>query len=210
MIEREWLECTNPRSLLEFLRGKTSDRKLRLFACAYGRAIREGQHLLGPSTVAVAERYADGLANDQDLASERRRWAVSAEERAPVAASAYQGAWEVVDLLTSDAELMKIDPDALPYFPVPLDVVLKRAVLLLRDIVSNPFRPATVEAVWLTTDVVTLAQGIYQERAFDRIPILGDALEDAGCADADMLEHCRTSEGHVRGCWLVDLLLGKK
>jgi hypothetical protein len=210
MNEREWLECTDPRSMLEFLRGKASDRKLRLFACAYGRAYRESQHLLGPTTVAVAERYADGLASAQEMASERRRWAVSPEETGPVAPSAYDGAWEAVDWLTRAERLMRIDPDAMRHFPTATYDVLKRSVLLLRDIVGNPFRPAPVEAAWLTTNVVALAQGIYHECGFDRMPILADALEDAGCTNADMLEHCRKSEGHVRGCWLVDLLLGKK
>ena len=62
MTEGEWLACADPTPMLEFLRGKASDRKLRLFACAFGRAVRDSQHQLGPSTVAVAERYADGLA----------------------------------------------------------------------------------------------------------------------------------------------------
>jgi hypothetical protein len=116
MTEAAWLACTDPLKLLEFLRGKASERQLRLFTCAFCRAVRDSLHLLGPSTVAVAERYADGLASDQDLATERRRWACSPEERGPVAPSAYEGAWEVVDWLTSAAALRKIDPDALRHF----------------------------------------------------------------------------------------------
>jgi hypothetical protein len=54
-----------------------------------------------------------------------------------------------------------------------------------------------------------MAQAIYNERGFDRLPILGDALEDAGCTDRDILDHCRGPGPHVRGCWAVDLLLGK-
>src|SRR6516225_5394170 len=102
MTESEWLSCQDPQKMLLFLRntGMASDRKLRLFACAFGRAVRESQHLLGPSTVAVAERYADGLASDRDMASERRRWACSPEEWGPVAPSAYDGAWAAVDWLT--------------------------------------------------------------------------------------------------------------
>lgn len=83
---------------------------------------------------------------------------------------------------------------------------------LLRDIFGNPFRPVTIDPAWLTWNcgtVVHLAQAIYDERAFDRMPILADALEDAGCHDADILEHCRGGREHVRGCWLVDLILGK-
>jgi hypothetical protein len=54
-----------------------------------------------------------------------------------------------------------------------------------------------------------LAQAIDDERAFDRLPILADALEDAGCTDADLLNHCRGPGLHVMGCWVVDMLLGK-
>jgi hypothetical protein len=80
---------------------------------------------------------------------------------------------------------------------------------LVRDILGNPFRPVRVDPVWQTGTVVSLAQAIYDERAFDRLPILADALEDAGCTNADILNHCRQPGEHVRGCWVVDLLLGK-
>jgi hypothetical protein len=84
---------------------------------------------------------------------------------------------------------------------------------LLRDILGNPFRPAprvdrTVLA-WNAGTVVTLAQVIYDERRFTELPILADALEDAGCTDADILAHLRGPGPHVRGCWVLDLLLGK-
>jgi hypothetical protein len=80
---------------------------------------------------------------------------------------------------------------------------------LLRDFFGNPFRPVTAHPSWLTSTVVSLAEGIYAERAFDRLPILADALQDAGCENADILTHCRSDGPHVRGCWVVDLLLGK-
>jgi hypothetical protein len=73
-----------------------------------------------------------------------------------------------------------------------------------------PFRPAAVRPDWLTETAVALARAIYEERAFDRLPILADALEDAGCDDADILAHCRGDGPHVRGCWVVDLVLGKE
>ena len=78
----------------------------------------------------------------------------------------------------------------------------------IRDIFGNPFCPAALDRVWLTTDVIALARGIYAERAFDRMPILADALQDAGCDNAEVLDHCRGPGPHVRGCWVVDLLLG--
>jgi hypothetical protein len=80
---------------------------------------------------------------------------------------------------------------------------------LLRDVFGDPFRGVAIKAEWKTSDVLALAQGIYAERAFDRMPILADALQDAGCYYTDILSHCRGPEPHVRGCWVVDLILGK-
>jgi hypothetical protein len=80
----------------------------------------------------------------------------------------------------------------------------------LRDIFGNPFRPVNADPVWLTSTVVSLAEGMYAERAFDRLPILADALQDAGCDHPDILSHCRSDSTHVRGCWVVDLILGKE
>jgi hypothetical protein len=84
---------------------------------------------------------------------------------------------------------------------------------LLRCIFGNPFRPTNVDASWLAWNggtVANLARGIYDDRAFDRMPVLADALEEAGCTDAGILDHCRQPGPHVRGCWVVDLLLGRR
>lgn len=102
--------------------------------------------------------------------------------------------------------------------PDPLWLSTRSAVegeypALLREIVGNPFRPPpAIDAAclaWNDNVVPKIAQGIYSDRAFDRLPILADALEEAGCSDAEVLEHCRREGGHVRGCWLLDLLLQK-
>jgi hypothetical protein len=79
---------------------------------------------------------------------------------------------------------------------------------ILREIVGNPFRPSQVEDRWRTANVVDLARTIYELRSFDRMPILGDTLLHTGCNDRTILEHCR-QDGHVRGCWLIDLLLDR-
>jgi hypothetical protein len=84
---------------------------------------------------------------------------------------------------------------------------------LIRDIFSKSFGPAPrADPSWLAWNggaILKLARTIYDERAFDRLPILADALEETGCQDQDILGHCRSAGEHVRGCWLVDLLLGK-
>jgi hypothetical protein len=76
-------------------------------------------------------------------------------------------------------------------------------------IFGNPFRPIDLNRAWLTSTVVSLASAVYEDRAYERLPILADALEEAGCRDAAILEHCRGLGPHVRGCWVIDLLLGK-
>jgi hypothetical protein len=84
---------------------------------------------------------------------------------------------------------------------------------LLRDVVGNPFRPATLDPAWLATNdgaIARLAQAIDAERAHDRLPILGDALEEAGCADPEILGHCRSPGPHVLGCWVVELALDRR
>ncbi len=80
---------------------------------------------------------------------------------------------------------------------------------LFHDIFGNPFRPVVPDPSWRTEAVVALATGIYEDRAFEQMPVLADALEDAGCANPDVLAHCRSGGPHARGCWVVDLLLGK-
>ncbi|MCE9530975.1 MAG: hypothetical protein K8T89_07610 [Planctomycetes bacterium] len=77
------------------------------------------------------------------------------------------------------------------------------------DIVGNPFRPVTIDPRWLTSNVVDLALAIYEDRAFDRMPILADALMDAGCDSDEIIHHCRGVGPHVRGCWVLDSILGK-
>ena len=82
---------------------------------------------------------------------------------------------------------------------------------LLRDIVGNPFRPVTFDPAWRTSDALILSQQMYESRDFGAMPILADALQEAGCEHPDILTHCRdASLTHVRGCWVVDLLLGKE
>ena len=81
---------------------------------------------------------------------------------------------------------------------------------LLRDIFGDPFPPPAFDDAWRTPDLTALAEGIYRDKAFDRMPELADALEAAGCHDAAILGHCRGPGLHARGCWVLDLVLGKR
>ena len=79
---------------------------------------------------------------------------------------------------------------------------------LLRDVFGNPFRPVAFSPAWRTDTAVTLARQMYESRDFSPLPILADALQEAGCENADILAHCRGDGPHVRGCWVVDAVLG--
>jgi hypothetical protein len=86
-------------------------------------------------------------------------------------------------------------------------------VRLMHEIFGNPFRPIIVPEAWQSTNdgiAIKMAQSIYESGRFGDLPILGDALEDGGCDNAEILAHCRGGGDHVRGCWVIDLLLGKE
>jgi hypothetical protein len=210
---------------------KVRDRKYRLFACACCRCCWD---LLtderSRAAVEVAEKYVDGQATAADLLK-AHLWAHGAVWRTRERESytrQQRAATIAVSHLTLLCEKPYDNPDALPdvrFQNGHLVAVLtknaarkdldwqhdwKRQVFLLRDIFGNPFQRVRVDPAWLTSSVVSLAQAIYTERAFERMAILGDALEEAGCANIDILSHCRTGSEHVRGCWLVDLLLGRE
>ena len=85
-----------------------------------------------------------------------------------------------------------------------------KQLALAYDIFSNPFRPVTLDSTWLTSSVRKLGKAGYDDRTFDRLPILADALEEAGCTSSEMLDHFRSGGEHVRGCWALDLILEKQ
>ncbi len=97
------------------------------------------------------------------------------------------------------------------HFSSDMDVaaLLLRLAGLLKDILGNPFRPVAFSPSWRTEHAVGIAVKMYEDRHFAAMPILADALEEAGCENDDILSHCREPGVHVRGCWVVDLVLGK-
>ena len=219
--------------MLMWVRGFASARKLRLFACACCRRI--GHLLIDPraqDALATAERFADGLAGDGERSAARRAAQQASQTRAVVpwptapkwerrAASAVYyaaaaDAWEAADQsrdLATEALLWRAGGyDATEWQEVGKAERLAQADLV-RDLFGPlPFRPVSVNRAWLAWDggtVAKLAAATYEERAFDRLPILADALEEAGCADPDLLGHLRGPGPHVRGCWAVDLLSAK-
>jgi hypothetical protein len=103
--------------------------------------------------------------------------------------------------------------EELPIWKTTFTAEAARQADLLRDVVGNPFRPVRLDPSWTAWHngvVANMARNIYDERRFDELPILADALEDAGCDSTPILTHCRSDAEHARGCWLVDLILGKE
>jgi hypothetical protein len=228
MTEQEWLEELDDVQMLHYLKGKASDRKLRLYAVACCRVLL-WPVLNGPCRAAVeaAERHAEGLAGVAEMAAAGRRADESWDDREGVVIDqevihpgrAAQGAcersaWYAAHRASYHAFAVEShDPHSrarLLKTRRPDDKVWGRLVL---EVFGNPFRPVAVDPRWLAWNeaaVRHLARAIYDERAFDRLPVLADALEDAGCADAAVLSHCRGPGPHARGCWVVDLLLDKR
>ena len=120
----------------------------------------------------------------------------------------YPGNWRIANtVLSVDADLAKNLRKTIWLDRLDLqDGVIES----LRCIVGNPFHPIAFDPRWRTETAVALAAGIYDLRAFDRMPILADALEEAGCDHPDVLAHCRGPGPHARGCWVVDGMLGKE
>jgi len=233
VTEAEWNACTDPTPMLESLRGKASDRKIRLFCVA---CCRRTWHMLtdprSRKAVEVAELLVDGLLTEKQLRkAERGANAAETEAGANGKSSAYYAA-----LIARNTVVSFPDPlHASRYAVAALAAVdendrtgnqrgteaeagdhkrrQEQAMQcdLLREIIGPAlFRPVRLDPTWLTSTVRHLAEAIYEERAFDRLPILADALEDAGCTSHDVLDHCRQPGEHVRGCWALDLALGKE
>jgi hypothetical protein len=222
MTEADWLSCSDPDAMLQFLEGKASQRKLPLFCVACCRHLLTQIKLQSwdVAAVDVAERFADGNATAAELetaaAETSRDWtgafacADAARISGGVAAAsdcADNAAYEVGEQVAAAVE--NYDDDN-PIFRAARDQERRLQSALLRDIAGDVFRLQKCESRWLSTNVLALAEAIYSDRAFDRLPILADALEDAGCTDADILDHCRQPVEHVRGCWVVDLLLNRR
>jgi hypothetical protein len=227
MTEAEWLASDDPDAIAKFPFDGVGDRKLRLFACACCR--RVWQHMTDECcrrAVELAEEYADGRAtaevlssahNDallaeyaaQDVAYNAGRGTDSAESFAAEAAYHASGHRAFIDEGAAAAASAAGWDDSLRSAKPGWGIERRIQAHYLRDIFGNPFRPVIANPSWLTSTVTALARGIYADRAFDRLPILADALQDAGCDHHDILAHCRDTQlTHVRGCWVVDLVLG--
>ncbi|QEG25959.1 hypothetical protein GobsT_06940 [Gemmata obscuriglobus] len=223
MTEAEWLACDDPAEVLEALRTRASARKLRFFACALARTLqaRPTDPRLR-AAVDAAEQDADGLLErsqrEQAFYDARvAMWELSGRlqvepllagrmSQSIADAPEFQTAFYAIFAL--DGETENIDQylaiTELGVFP-PTTIVA-----IAREVFGNPFRPVTFSPEWRTGTAVALAGQMYESRDFSAMPVLADALQDAGCNSDDILNHCRGPGPHVRGCGVVDLVLGKE
>jgi hypothetical protein len=196
MTEDAWSACAEPLEMLAFLRARRrpSDRKLRLYACACERQLE---------TIAEPPRWSDlpaALAAVEAITDGAVVWCGMANWRGFLFShrDPYQAAVQSAGNVHLWAQR-----------PLLAD--------LLRCVVGNPFRPVVFDPVWRTPEVLELAAAGYEERSLPdgllgvtRLPVLGDALEEAGCSLPDLLAHLRGPGPHVRGCWALDCALNKE
>jgi hypothetical protein len=257
MTETEWLACTDPEPMLEFLRGRGGDRKLRLFAAACCRRIWS---LLpdkrGRRAVEAVEAFADGLAARGALGAAREA-AMQARIAAPFAGAAWSAVAAAYEATAADLRAGRRGPPVLiPAWAeaagvahhaaaavgsevadgpgagsVPKQIAEdardvaqaseeRRQADLLRCVFGNPLHPIMVDPAclaWHGGAIPNRARAVYEERDlpsghFDpaRLAVLADALEEAGCTGATLLDHLRGPGPHVRGCWVVDLILERQ
>jgi hypothetical protein len=222
---------------LRATRTRAGRRKLRLFGCACGRRVWPVLRPDQRAVIEAAEQIADGLAAP-DAAyrawAATLRWVVPTvvgairgfvrrvlgrpAEPEPVefppaqppsvghllVRVARREAWATVHACRAAAAT---DLNAVRGTKPAAEKRLQAE--LVRCLFGNPFRPTAFDPRWRTSTAVGLARAVYAERAFDRLPILADALEESGCDDEWMLKHCREDAVHARGCWVVDRVLGR-
>jgi hypothetical protein len=239
MTEAEWLECLDPRPMLTYLRGKVSERKLRLFACAC--AWRVERWFPAPccrQAVLVAEQMAEGEVGEIEVkAASDPFWPLELEllrnVKGPGLAAAGAARWTLhhaalpaarevnnfcrcvaVDIACPRKRGQRRPADYNAKVEAATRDEWKQQAELLRDVVGLPSRR------WLRRmaaalpgrggeNAARIARSIWQDRDFAALPVLADALEEAGCVNEDILGHLRKPGLHRRGCWVVDLVLNK-
>lgn len=215
MTESEWQTSTDAVAMVQYLKGKTiaTHRKLGLLACAMLRRLPS----TSPTTSAaleVAERFLDKLATDE----ERR----AAGERFEASQGVPSFAMPVIAIRTcfsNPIDVYMADQDwwhtaHLAAACAKEQGIAALAAEVLRDLFPTPLirrlrRLRQFESSWRASNGTSIARAMHEDGLFDRLPILADALEEAGCTNAEILTHCRGPDPHVRGCWVIDGILAK-
>jgi hypothetical protein len=223
MTEAEWLACTDSCKMFELFRATRLDPRLRRFAVECCRRVR---HLIAVGAFRAAADAGEAFADDPrnklstikcmakaciEARLHRRQYAISADRHQLHAADAAIATCACTDWhaafnamraaaqAANQANANCFDSSELQY----------QAALLRCIFGPFPFRSLILDLTWITQTVELLANAINEDRAFDHLPVLADALEEAGCTDSAILDHCRGPGPHTRGCWVVDLILAK-
>lgn len=239
MTKSQWLNCDDPAPMLEFIRGSMSDRKIRLFACACCRRIWSqftDQRL--NRAVEAAGQFAEGLIDASELFAahvaageiaeslevREDAWAHVGGRFAAAMAVERASSRFPIGMSRAEYEASLLPPsrfgpgeDTVHWYaaraashPETVRNERKAQAQLVDEVFGSPFASKDFDPSWLTSTVLTLARGIYADRAFDRLPILADALQDADCSNDDLLSHLRGPGHHWLGCWALDLVLAKQ
>lgn len=214
MTEAEWLAGTDPAPMLHSLNGRASERRLRRFACSCcGHSLQSFGHYELDEALNWVESSLNGSVRGGPPESVRDsiQWAMyeMCESLNCLGESLHnligEAAFDIA--LTQQTSKLILEAHGIADVQSSSEDEARFQTWLLREMF--PFSNISLDTSWITSTVLALASGVYNERAFDRMPILADALEDAGCDNVDILSHCRQPREHVRGCWVVDLLTGR-
>jgi hypothetical protein len=235
MTEADWRACEDPKELLRFLERGVSSRKMGLFVLAgcdrlWGSRTEDGIRLTldllteviwegnGRSATQVS-LLAPGRAVLDCGASDPTLWAINPSGvRERFDQSVPSPLVSLLDLLACTQEfawrklLLPHIQENIVFYLASGGLPLPVQADLCRDIFRGPFRPLVFRNTWRTLNGGTtrhLGELIYRERSFDELPFLADALIDAGCEEPEILDHLRSSGPHVRGCWVLDLVVAK-
>jgi hypothetical protein len=236
VTEAEWLTATYVNELVYSFSSREHERKLRPFACAVARSVLPHLPITAcQELITTSERYADGAISFEDMREAKLKYHEAVRHyQYEVHPSPEQDARHAVEMagaydrfepnhahqtvryaVSSAATLQLRQVREFPNSNSDRDRITDeeegRWVRLVRDIFGNPFRAVSFDPDWRSSTAVALAKQMYDSGDFAAMPILADALQDAGCDSEDILSHCRSAnQVHVRGCWVVDLVLDKE
>jgi hypothetical protein len=222
MNEEEWLACEDPHAMLMFLRNRLDDRHYWYFVAACLRRCLPALDSLPTDQearrmkafVELLDRIAGGTATPAELESHypsdvlNQAWGEALAGSLNAAEAVVSGMLMTKRFANRTAERRVTAREAAITATRHAERAAQSA--LLRCIAGNPFGPVNFDVSWRTPNVVSIARATFAERRFANLPILADVLEEAGCADVAILNHCRGSDPHARGCWVIEGLTGQQ
>ncbi len=216
VTETEWLECTDPMPMFDYLYRRSTPLIVRLYDW-----LRQNWHRPNRKDLLVYCAYC--RAYWEFISWDKRQKSVETVEevvdKKPLSEFSEAAQWTVETAYTCVLGCLDESAYRQTLYWGKEEGQEARAALeegkivlcdLLRDVFGNPFQPITLDPAWLTPTVTALAQTVYDDRAFERLPQLADELVKSGCSNQEILSHCRGPGRHVRGCWAVDAVLGKE